>query len=58
VNVQRSYGEEDERKYANNVTLADLSAVIRTLQLAQAHVEEREAKVAGTNTQDGLLPKS
>ena len=49
VNVQRSYRDEDERKYASNFTLADLPAAIRTLELAQAHVEEREAKVASSN---------
>jgi hypothetical protein len=52
VNLQRSYRDEDERKYANNFTLADLPAAIRTLELAQAHVEEREAKVAGSNSNE------
>jgi hypothetical protein len=51
VNVQRSYRDEDERKYANNFTLADLPSAIRALQLAQAHVEEREAKVAGSKAE-------
>ena len=52
VNVQRSYRDEDERKYANNFTLADLPAAIRTLQLAQAHVEERAAKVASPHVSE------
>jgi hypothetical protein len=54
VNVQRSYREEDERKYATNFTLADLPAAIRTLQLAQAHVEEREAKVTVSSSNESV----
>lgn len=51
VNLQRSYRDEDERKYATNFTLADLPAAIRVLQLAQAYVEEREAKYTGSKSE-------
>lgn len=56
VNVQRSYRDEDERKYASNFTLADLPAAIRTLQLAQAYVEEREAKVTVSSKSESEEP--
>ena len=52
VNVQRSYRDGDKTKYAANFTLAELPAAIRTMQLAQAHVEAEEAKVAGSKSEE------
>ena len=44
VNVQRSYRDGDETKYTSSFNLSDLPAAIRCLQLAQAHVESKEAE--------------
>lgn len=46
VNVQRSYRDGDETKFVSNFTMSDLPSAIRAMQLAQAHVEEKEAEVA------------
>ena len=44
VNVQRSYRDGDDTKYTSSFGLSDLPAAIRVLQLAQAHVESKEAQ--------------
>ena len=44
VNVQRSYRDGDETKYTNSFGRSDLPTAIRCLQLAQAHVETKEAQ--------------
>ena len=44
VNVQRSYRAGEETKYTASFNLSDLPAAIRVLQLAQAHVESKEAQ--------------
>ncbi|MEM9354712.1 MAG: hypothetical protein AAGB04_00735 [Pseudomonadota bacterium] len=46
INLQRSYRDGDETKFVSNFTMSDLPAAIRCLQLAQAHVESKEAEVA------------
>ncbi len=44
VNVQRSYRDGDETKFVSSFGLSDLPTAIRVLQLAQAHVEGKEAQ--------------
>ena len=44
VNVQRSYRDGDETKFVSSFGLSDLPTAIRVLQLAQAHVESKEAQ--------------
>ncbi len=44
VNVQRSYRDGDETKFVSSFGLSDLPTAIRVLQLAQAHVENKEAQ--------------
>ena len=44
VNVQRSYRDGDETKFVSSFGLGDLPSAIRVLQLAQAHVESKEAQ--------------
>ncbi len=44
VNVQRSYRDGDETKYTSSFGLSDLPSAIRVLQLAQTHVESKEAQ--------------
>ena len=44
VNVQRSYKDGDDTKYTSSFSLSDLPSAIRVLQLAQAHVESKEAQ--------------
>ena len=44
VNVQRSYRDGDDTKYTSSFGLGDLPTAIRVLQLAQAHVEGKEAQ--------------
>ena len=44
VNVQRSYRDGEETKYTASFGLSDLPTAIRVLQLAQAHVESKEAQ--------------
>ncbi len=44
VNVQRSYRDGDDTKYTSSFGLSDLPTAIRVLQLAQAHVEGKEAQ--------------
>ena len=46
VSVQRSYKDGDERKFTTSFGLNDLPSVIRVLQLAQTHVETKEALVS------------
>jgi hypothetical protein len=46
VNVQKRYTDGDEVKYASSFGLAELPQAIRVLQLAQQHVEAREAEIA------------
>ena len=46
VNVQRSYRDGDETKFASSFTMGDLPSAIRCLELAQKHIEGREAGVA------------
>ncbi len=46
VNVQRSYRDGDETKFVSSFGLSDLPTAIRVLQLAQAHVESKEAETA------------
>ena len=47
VNVQRSYKDGDDRKYSSSFGLGDLPQAIRALQLAQQHMEQKEAEVTG-----------
>ncbi len=44
VALQRSYRDGDETKYSTSFTLGDLPSAIRVLQLAQQHVEDKEAE--------------
>ncbi len=44
VNVQRSYRDGDDTKFVSSFGLGDLPTAIRVLQLAQAHVESKEAQ--------------
>ena len=44
VNVQRSYRDGDDTKFVSSFGLSDLPTAIRVLQLAQAHVEGKEAQ--------------
>ena len=46
VSVQRSYRDGEERKFTTSFGLNDLPSAIRVMQLAQKHVEEREAEVS------------
>ncbi len=50
--MQRSCRDGDKTKYATNFTLGDLPAAIRTLQLAQAHVEAEEARGTGSKSDE------
>jgi hypothetical protein len=45
VELQKAYCEGDEWKLTNALTLLDLPAAIRLLQLAQEHVESMEVEV-------------
>jgi hypothetical protein len=45
VSVQRSYKDGDERKFTTSFALNDMPSAIRVLQLAQGHIEEKEAEV-------------
>ena len=47
VNVQRSYKDGDDRKYTSSFGLGDLPQAIRALQLAQDHMEKKEAEITG-----------
>ena len=47
VAVQRSYKDGDDRKFVNSFGLNELPAAIRVLQLAQQHIEGKEAEVTG-----------
>ena len=42
VSLQRSYRDGDETKYSGSFTAGDLPAAIRTLELAQQHVEGKD----------------
>ncbi len=44
VNVQRSYRDGETTKFVSSFGLSDLPTAIRVLQLAQAHVESKEAQ--------------
>ncbi|TWT48957.1 hypothetical protein [Botrimarina hoheduenensis] len=46
VNLQRSYRDGDQTKYSGSFTAADLPAAIRTMQLAQQHVERQDVLAA------------
>ena len=45
VNLQKRYKDGDEIKYTTSFNLAELPQAMRVLQLAQQHVESREAKL-------------
>jgi hypothetical protein len=45
VELQKTYREGDQWKWTNVLTLLDLPAAIRLLQLAQEHVESIEVEV-------------
>jgi hypothetical protein len=45
VELQKMYRDGDDWKATNALTLADLPAAVRLLQLAQQHVEAVEAEV-------------
>ena len=45
VNLQKRYKDGDDVKYTSSFGLAELPQVLRVLQLAQQHVESREAKL-------------
>ena len=47
VNVQRSYKDGDETKWTLSFGCGDLPQAIRALQLAQSHVEDKEAETTG-----------
>lgn len=42
VSLQRSYRDGDETKYSGSFTAGDLPSAIRSLQLAQQHVEQQD----------------
>ena len=45
VSVQKRYLDGDEAKYTSSFNLSELPQVIRVLELAQQHVEAREAEI-------------
>ena len=45
VNLQKRSKDGDDVKYTSSFGLAELPQVLRVLQLAQQHVESREAKL-------------
>ena len=45
ISVQKSYKDGDETKFGNSFTNGDMPSAIRAMQLAQAHVEAKEAEV-------------
>ena len=45
VNLQKRYKDGDEIKYTTSFNLAELPQAMRVLQLAQQHVESREARL-------------
>jgi len=45
VSVQRSYKDGDERKFTTSFGLNDLPSAMRVMQLAQQHIEGKEAEV-------------
>ena len=45
VELQKTYREDDEWKLTTALTMLDLPAAIRLLQLAQEHVESLEVEV-------------
>jgi len=45
VNLQKRYKDGDDVKYTSSFGLAELPQVLRVLQLAQQHVESREARL-------------
>ena len=45
VNLQKRYKDGDDVKYTASFGLAELPQAMRVLQLAQQHVESREAKL-------------
>lgn len=45
VNLQKRYKDGDEVKYTTSFGLGELPQLMRVLQLAQQHVEAREAKL-------------
>ena len=48
TSLQRSYlDDKGKRQYTSGLSLGDLPAAIRVLQLAQAHVEAKEVEVIG-----------
>src|SRR5262249_13696188 len=48
ISLNRSYlDDEGERQSTSSLSLGDLPNAIRVLQLAQAHVEAKEAEVVG-----------
>ena len=47
VTVQRSYLDGSERKYISSFGVGDLPQAIRALELAQQHMERKEAEVTG-----------
>ena len=47
VNVQRSYRDGDDTKFTSSFSLGDLPAAIAAMQMAQRHVEDKEAEVTG-----------
>ena len=46
VNVQKRYMDGDEARYTSSFNLSELPQAIRVLQLAQQHVEGKEAQVS------------
>lgn len=44
VNIQRSYRDGDETKWTSSFGIGELPQAIRALQLAQQHVESKEAQ--------------
>lgn len=48
VTLQRSYlDDKGRRQYTTGLSLGDLPAAVRVLELSLAHVEAREAEVVG-----------
>ncbi|NQV26373.1 MAG: hypothetical protein HQ518_18615 [Rhodopirellula sp.] len=45
VSLQKRYKDGDEVKYVSSFNLAEIPQAIRTLQLAQDHVEAQEAEI-------------
>lgn len=44
VTVQRAYKDGSEWKYTNSYSIGDIPQLLRALELAQQHIEDKEVK--------------